>query len=133
MRDGTRDSFALLRRLIPARSAALGRPRPVRRFLRAVHRDCRGGPAIEFAFIVPVLIILLAGIIQFGYALFIQNNMTNAAREGARSLAVGAVTASGPGGTGTHGLDQPATRRSGQRALSRSAARSAARPSPPSR
>ena len=65
------------------------------RALRFFLVDRRGGPAIEFAFVAPILIILLVGIIQFGYAFFIQNNMNNAAREGARALAVKAVTAAG--------------------------------------
>ena len=57
----------------------------------AVHTvlDRRGGIALEFALVAPVLLIILLGIMQFGYAFFVQINMTNAAREGARQLAVG--------------------------------------------
>ncbi len=56
--------------------------------LRAI-LDRRGGIAIEFALVAPILLIILLGIIQFGFAFFIKINMTNAAREGARVLAVG--------------------------------------------
>ena len=51
--------------------------------------DRRGAIAIEFALVVPILLVILLGIVQFGFAFFIQINMTNAAREGARVLAVG--------------------------------------------
>ena len=51
--------------------------------------------AIEFAFILPILIVILAGMIQFGLAFFLQNNMVNAAREAARQLAVGDATVAG--------------------------------------
>ena len=39
----------------------------------------------------PVLLMILAGIIQFGAVFFLQNNMANAAREAARALAVGTI------------------------------------------
>lgn len=53
-------------------------------------RDERGSPAVEFALIAPVLILLLLGIVQFGFAFYTYNEMMNGAREGARRLAVGA-------------------------------------------
>ncbi len=43
----------------------------------------------------PVLLVILFGIIQFGLAFYLQNNMVNAAREAARKLAVGEVTVGG--------------------------------------
>ncbi len=67
--------------------------------IRRFTTDESGGPAIEFAFIIPILLILLTGIIQFGYAFYVQSSITNAAREGARALSVKAVTAGG--GTAT--------------------------------
>ncbi len=57
--------------------------------------DNNGAIAIEFAFVAPVLIVLLLGIIQFGYAFFVQINLNNAAREAARELAVGSATVGG--------------------------------------
>lgn len=51
-----------------------------------------GAAGVEFALIVPVFVIIVTGLIQFGAILFLQNNMTNAAREAARSLAVGQIS-----------------------------------------
>ena len=57
------------------------------------YRDSESGAAgIEFALIVPVIVIIMTGIIQFGAIFFLQNNMTNAAREAARALAVGQIS-----------------------------------------
>ncbi len=67
--------------------------------IRRFTADQNGGPAIEFAFIIPILLVLLMGIIQFGYAFYVQSSITNAAREGARALSVKAVSAGG--GTAT--------------------------------
>ncbi len=50
-----------------------------------------GATAVEFAFVLPVLLMIVAGIIQFGAIFFLQNNMANAAREAARALAVGSI------------------------------------------
>lgn len=61
---------------------------------RCIARDERGSPAVEFAMIAPVLILLILGTVQFGFAFFTYNEMMNGAREGARRLAVGASEAS---------------------------------------
>ena len=53
--------------------------------------DVRGVAALEFAFVVPFLVIIFAGIVQFGAIFFIQNNMANVAREVSRSLSVGTI------------------------------------------
>jgi Flp pilus assembly pilin Flp len=60
--------------------------------IRCLWRDDSGVAAVEFAFIVPILVLLLTGIIQFGAVLFIQHNMGEIARESARRVAVGAMT-----------------------------------------
>ncbi len=60
--------------------------------IRRLCRDDSGVAAIEFAFIAPILILLLTGIIQFGAVLFVQHNMGEIARESARRVAVGAMT-----------------------------------------
>ena len=70
---------------------ALGGAAPWWRAAMHTVLDRRGGIAIEFALVAPVLLIILLGIIQFGYAFFVQISMTNAAREGARQLAVRAA------------------------------------------
>ena len=48
----------------------------------------RGAAAVEFALILPLLILLIGGIIDFGRAYFTQIELTNAAREGARAAVV---------------------------------------------
>lgn len=41
--------------------------------------------AVEFALVLPILIALVAGIIEFGFALYFQGVITNASREAARA------------------------------------------------
>jgi Flp pilus assembly protein TadG len=60
--------------------------RPPRRGRKA--RD-RGSVAVEFALVLPVLLLILFGIIDFGRALNAQIELTGAAREGARLAALG--------------------------------------------
>jgi Flp pilus assembly protein TadG len=54
--------------------------------------DDRGAAAVEFALLLPVLIAILLGIIEFGLAFNSQLQVTNAAREGARAAAVWSVS-----------------------------------------
>ena len=54
-------------------------------------RDDSGVAAVEFAVIAPVAVALLGGIIQFGFALFIESHMAGVARDSARRFAVGAT------------------------------------------
>jgi len=51
--------------------------------------DQRGAAAVELALVLPVLLLILAGIIEFGRGYHEKISMTHAAREGARALAVG--------------------------------------------
>lgn len=44
----------------------------------------RGASAVEFALLLPLLMMILFGIIEFGMALYRQSIITNASREGAR-------------------------------------------------
>ena len=59
----------------------------------------RGAVAVEFALLLPLLVLLIFGMIDFGRAINAQITITQAAREGARVLAL-------PGGTtvGSSGL-----------------------------
>ncbi|HET8933026.1 MAG TPA: TadE/TadG family type IV pilus assembly protein [Polyangiales bacterium] len=57
------------------------------------HRKREGAAALEFALVLPLLVILLFGIIDFGYLMFVVSTMNNAAREGARRGAVESTTA----------------------------------------
>jgi Flp pilus assembly protein TadG len=49
----------------------------------------RGAAAVEFALVLPILIMLLFGIIEFGRGYHAKVELTGAVREGARELALG--------------------------------------------
>lgn len=48
----------------------------------------RGAAAVEFAIILPILMMVLLAIMEFGYAFFIQASVASAARVGVRSYAI---------------------------------------------
>jgi Flp pilus assembly protein TadG len=48
----------------------------------------RGAAAVEFALLVPVLMLILLAIIEFGYAFFVQASVAGAARVGMRNYAI---------------------------------------------
>jgi Flp pilus assembly protein TadG len=49
----------------------------------------RGAAAVEMALVLPILVLLLGGIIDFGFAFNAQISLTHAAREGVRVEAIG--------------------------------------------
>jgi len=49
------------------------------------HRNERGAAAVEFAILLPVLMLILFGTIEFGLIMYFREVITNASREGARS------------------------------------------------
>jgi Flp pilus assembly protein TadG len=51
-------------------------------------RGERGATAVEFAFIVPLLIVLVLGIAEFGRAFQVSGTLSAAAREGVRVMAL---------------------------------------------
>lgn len=51
-------------------------------------RKERGAVAVEMAIVLPLLLLILLGIIEFGRALNVQVSLTQAAREGARYAAI---------------------------------------------
>ena len=59
-------------------------------------RSCRGQNLVESGLVLPILIITMLGITDFGLTYFIRGSVDNAAREGARYASVRA----GAGGTG---------------------------------
>ncbi|NUO60565.1 MAG: pilus assembly protein [Hamadaea sp.] len=63
-----------------------------RRDVRAGRRCDRGASAVEFALVLPMLLLLVFGIIDFGRLLNAQIKTTEAAREGARAATVFAGT-----------------------------------------
>ncbi len=74
----------------PTRTHVPGRRRVAARLLGE-----RGAAAVEFALVAPVLLLLLFGIIEFSKAFHNQANLSAAAREGARSMALGHTPAEG--------------------------------------
>ncbi|MFI7585166.1 TadE/TadG family type IV pilus assembly protein [Kocuria sp. M1N1S27] len=54
-------------------------------------RSERGAAAVEFALVVPILLALVLGIIEFGRAYNAQISLTHAARETARTMAINNV------------------------------------------
>ncbi len=59
------------------------------RFLAKTVKDHKGQTMVEFALVLPLLLILLMGTIESGRILYSYLIITNAAREGARAGAVG--------------------------------------------
>ncbi len=51
-------------------------------------RSERGATAVEFAFIVSLLVMLVLGIAEFGRAFQVQGTLSSAAREGVRQMAL---------------------------------------------
>lgn len=57
-------------------------------FLRRLRRDTAGSPAVEFALLLPVLLTLALGALQFGLTLNNYLTLTNATDSAARVLAI---------------------------------------------
>jgi Flp pilus assembly protein TadG len=51
-------------------------------------RDAGGSEVVEFAFVLPILLLIMAGILDMGFLFNNYQTLTNAAREGARMAAV---------------------------------------------
>ena len=64
-----------------------------RRSVSSLFRHQDGGIVVEFALVAPILILVMTGIIQFGAAMFILNNMENVARDASRRAATGEFSA----------------------------------------
>ena len=56
--------------------------------MRSILKDKRGQNLVEFALVVPLLLLLVIGIAELGRAWMAKNILTGAAREGVRVLAV---------------------------------------------
>ena len=56
-----------------------------RQLLRPESKLQRGAAAVEFALVAPLLLLLILGMIDWGWHMFVSQVMTNAAREGARA------------------------------------------------
>jgi Flp pilus assembly protein TadG len=66
-----------------------------------LRRDDRGAQAVEFAILVPVLLIIVTGIVYFGLVFWSQSTIQQAAREGARYVAICNTNAACVAGTAT--------------------------------
>ncbi len=55
-------------------------------------RERRGSAVVEFAVILPLLLTLLMGIIEFGWVFMVRQTLTNAAREGCRIAVLNTAT-----------------------------------------
>ena len=53
-----------------------------------MNRNERGAAAVEFALVLPLLVLLVAGIADFGRAYYLQTTLSGAAREGVRAMAL---------------------------------------------
>ena len=51
-------------------------------------RSERGATAVEFGLVIPILLVLVLGIVEFGHAFQVQGTLSAAAREGARVMAL---------------------------------------------
>jgi Flp pilus assembly protein TadG len=60
----------------------------MKRVRRLLRRNEKGAAIVEFALVVPLLLLLLWGIVDIGRAFYTLNNLASAVREGARSAAV---------------------------------------------
>jgi Flp pilus assembly protein TadG len=63
--------------------------------LRALARDRRGGPVIEFAMAAPALFLFLFGIIELGYAMWIQNSLDFSVATASRCASLNGTACSG--------------------------------------
>lgn len=70
-------------------------------FVRAFLKDQHGGPAAEFALVVPILFLFLFGIIDAGRFMWTLNRAEKATQMGARYAATNNII---PGGTNANGL-----------------------------
>ena len=59
-------------------------PHLVRPTSRSTRRRSRGQSLVEFALVLPVFLLILSGILDFGFLLYSRMTVINAAREGAR-------------------------------------------------
>lgn len=55
-----------------------------RGWLCRAHSDQRGTGIVEMALVLPILLLLVVGTLDFGRAIYVRNALANAARDGAR-------------------------------------------------
>ncbi|MFI5378572.1 MAG: TadE/TadG family type IV pilus assembly protein [Tepidisphaerales bacterium] len=60
--------------------------------MNRIRKSARGNTVIEAALVLPILLSLAFGTIEFGYYFYIKHNLQGAAREGARAAIVAGAT-----------------------------------------
>ena len=60
----------------------------MKRSASRIEERSRGAVAVEFALVAPILLALIAGIVEFSYTFNLQISVTQAAREAARTMAI---------------------------------------------
>ena len=60
----------------------------IKRLVTWLRRNEAGQSMVEMALVLPILLILIGGIVDFGWLFYNQLSLTNAAREGARYAAI---------------------------------------------
>jgi hypothetical protein len=73
---------------------------------RARRRRARGQALVEFALVIPLLILIFMGLFDFGRAVFAWNSLSNAAREGARVAIVDQTVVAGVAAGATEAANQ---------------------------
>ena len=69
------------------------------------HRDDRGQATVELALVLPIVVIILAGIVWIGNVMVTQVRLEHGAREGARAAAVDPAAASSLANTAVARVD----------------------------
>jgi len=64
----------------------------VKRICGSFRKKRRGAAVVEFALVVPVFILLVFGMVEFGRAVMVQQVLVNASREGARQAVLDGST-----------------------------------------
>ncbi|MGE0668961.1 MAG: TadE/TadG family type IV pilus assembly protein [Sphingomonadales bacterium] len=72
--------------------------RPFRRLVHAFRRDRRGVAAIEFAFVVPILALIMVAMIDFGLVLYVRFTLNENVSASANYAIVGASSVTSTGG-----------------------------------
>jgi Flp pilus assembly protein TadG len=80
----------------------------LRRSLRRLRRDTHANTAIEFALLVPFLIVLFLGIFEFGRAIWVQGILDYAAEQAARCASINSATCGTTSATQTYAAAQAA-------------------------
>jgi Flp pilus assembly protein TadG len=109
--DSHGEALAPARSVGPALSKALLRVRPRllgRRARAFLHLGERGSAVVEFALILPMLLLLTTGLLVFGVAMNNYLQLTNAVSVGARTLAINASMTKDPCSVGSSAITSAA-------------------------